>query len=183
MDGKLADGGVQRAEEGFPADGGAGAAAVRRQSIPPCIPKSNWRAAPSGITWSATASRFRNFGEGFELAGVDEGKDLEPTGARFLTNIPMPDPLYRNTSRKYPGFNMNMPDQFRATQFIKEMEDGMDAAAVRLHPPAQRPHDDGAAGRRLSVSRELRGGQRLRAGPHRGVSLRQRRNGARRQSS
>ena len=66
---------------------------------------------------------FRNFGEGFELAGVNEGKDLEPTGARFLTNVPMPDPLYRNTSRNYPGFNTNIPDQFRATQFIKEIEE------------------------------------------------------------
>jgi len=66
---------------------------------------------------------FRNFGEGFELAGVDEGKDLEPTGARFYTNVPMPDPLYRNTSREYPGFNMNVPDQFRAAQFIKEIDE------------------------------------------------------------
>ena len=66
---------------------------------------------------------FRNFGEGFELAGVDEGQGLKPTGARFLTNVPMPDPLYRNTSRQYPGFNMNVPDQFRATQFIKEIEE------------------------------------------------------------
>jgi YVTN family beta-propeller protein len=65
---------------------------------------------------------FYNFGEGFELAGIDEGKDLEPTGGRFLTNIPMPDPLYRNTSREYPGFNMNIPDQYRASQFIKEMD-------------------------------------------------------------
>ena len=67
--------------------------------------------------------RFRNFGEGFELAGVNEGKDLEPTGARFLTNVPMPDPLYRNTSRQYPGFNMNVPDQFRANQFIAEIRE------------------------------------------------------------
>jgi YVTN family beta-propeller protein len=66
---------------------------------------------------------FRNFGEGFELAGVDEGEGLKPTGARFLTNVPMPDPLYRNTSRQYPGFNMNVPDQFRATQFIREIEE------------------------------------------------------------
>ena len=64
---------------------------------------------------------FRNFGEGFELAGNDEGEGLKPTGARFLTNVPMPDPLYRNTSRQYPGFNMNVPDQFRATQFIREV--------------------------------------------------------------
>jgi len=66
---------------------------------------------------------FLNFGEGFELAGVDEEKDLEPTGARFLTNIPMPEPLYSHTSREYPGFNMNIPDQYRATQFIHEIDE------------------------------------------------------------
>lgn len=66
--------------------------------------------------------RFRNFGEGFELAGADEGEGLKPTGARFLTNVPMPDPLYRNTSRTYPNYNTNIPDQFRATQFITEMK-------------------------------------------------------------
>jgi YVTN family beta-propeller protein len=65
---------------------------------------------------------FRNFGEGFELAGNEEGPGEKPTGARFLTNVPMPDPLYRNTSREYPGFNMNIPEQFRAGQFIKEMD-------------------------------------------------------------
>ncbi len=58
---------------------------------------------------------FRNFGEGFELAGRD--------GARFRTNVPMPDPLYRNTSRQYPGFTMNISDQVRASQFIQEMEE------------------------------------------------------------
>ena len=50
--------------------------------------------------------RFRNYGEGFELAGGDEGQGYEPTGARFVINVPMPDPLYRNTSREYPMFNM-----------------------------------------------------------------------------
>lgn len=65
---------------------------------------------------------FRNFGEGFELSGIDEGPGLAPTGARFLTNIPMPDPLFRNTSREYPGYNTNIPDQFRASAFISEME-------------------------------------------------------------
>ena len=64
---------------------------------------------------------FRNFGEGFELAGSDEGRGLKPTGARFLTNVPMPEPLYRNTSRQYPGYNMNIRDQYRATQFIREV--------------------------------------------------------------
>lgn len=66
---------------------------------------------------------FRNFGEGFELAGVDESPGLKPTGARFLTNVPMPDPLYRNTSRNYAQYNMNIPDQYRAAQFIAEIEE------------------------------------------------------------
>jgi YVTN family beta-propeller protein len=66
---------------------------------------------------------FRNYGEGLELAGVDEGTGLKPTGARYLTNVPMADPLYRNTSREYPQYNMNIPDQYRADQFIKEMEE------------------------------------------------------------
>jgi YVTN family beta-propeller protein len=78
---------------------------------------------------------FRNFGEGFELAGVSEDKGLEPTGARFLTNVPMPDPLYRNTSRTYPGFNTNITDQFRATQFIKEVEETGLPQFVFVHLP------------------------------------------------
>ncbi|MEO7650933.1 MAG: hypothetical protein ABIZ80_10740, partial [Bryobacteraceae bacterium] len=55
------------------------------------------------------------------LAGADEGEGLKPTGARFLTNVPMPDALYRNTSRRYPGYNTNIPDQFRADRFIAEI--------------------------------------------------------------
>ena len=66
---------------------------------------------------------FRNFGEGFELAGVEEGPGQKPTGARYLTNVPMPAALYRNTSRQYPQYNMNIPDQYRAAQFIGEIED------------------------------------------------------------
>ncbi len=65
---------------------------------------------------------FRNYGEGFELAGVAEDPGEMPTGARFLTNVPMPDPLYRNTVREYAQYNMNIPDQYRAAQFIADVE-------------------------------------------------------------
>ena len=75
---------------------------------------------------------FLNFGEGFELAGLNEGEGLEPTGGRFFSNIPMPDPLYRNTSRRYPGFNTNIPDQFRATQFIAEISERFGAGKAPL---------------------------------------------------
>ena len=33
----------------------------------------------------------------------------------------MPDPLFRDASREYPGFDMNIPDQYRASQFIHEI--------------------------------------------------------------
>ena len=78
-----------------------------------------------GTIWHHLARHgisFRNYGEGFELAGVDEGQGYKPTGGRFVTNVPMPEPLYANTSRDYPVFNMNIPDQFRATQFIHEIQ-------------------------------------------------------------
>jgi YVTN family beta-propeller protein len=66
---------------------------------------------------------FRNFGEGFELAGVDEGRGLKPFGVRYLTNIPALTALLKNSSLSYPGFNMNIPDQFRADQFIHEIQE------------------------------------------------------------
>jgi len=88
-----------------------------------------------GTLWDHLARHgvsFYNFGEGFELAGVDEGRELEPTGARFLTNVPMPAALFDHTSRQYPGFNMNIPDQFRATQFIREIDEKYLKANVDL---------------------------------------------------
>ncbi len=78
---------------------------------------------------------FRNFGEGFELAGVEEEAGQKPTGARYLTNVPMPDPLYRNTSRNYPGFNMNIPDQYRASQLIAELKGMALPQFVFIHLP------------------------------------------------
>ena len=80
----------------------------------------------SGTIWRHMADHrvsFYNFGEGFELAGVSQGRGLEPTGARLYTNMPMPDALYRNTSRDYPGFNIHIPDQYRVEQFIHEIDE------------------------------------------------------------
>ncbi|MBK7597950.1 MAG: hypothetical protein IPJ07_05255 [Acidobacteria bacterium] len=63
---------------------------------------------------------FRNYGEGFELGGIEEEADYEPTGARFPVNYPMPQPLYQNTARDFPTFNMNISDQYRLQQFEKD---------------------------------------------------------------
>lgn len=79
-----------------------------------------------GTLWDHLARHgvsFLNFGEGFELAGVAQGRGLEPTGGRFFTNMPMPEALYSRTSREYPGFNIHISDQFRVSQFIHEIDE------------------------------------------------------------
>jgi hypothetical protein len=53
----------------------------------------------------------------------------------------MPALLYKNTSREYPGFNTNIPDQYRADQFIREVREkyekgGGSVSAIHLHSPA-----------------------------------------------
>ena len=65
---------------------------------------------------------FRNYGEGVEMAGDDEGAGLEPTGVREAVNIPMPQTLFENTSRSYPTFNTNISDQYRFQQFEREFQ-------------------------------------------------------------
>jgi hypothetical protein len=80
----------------------------------------------AGTIWHHLARHgisFLNFGEGFELAGVAEGGGMEPAGARFATNMPMPEPLYRNTVRDYPGFNLEISDLTRAARFIREIDE------------------------------------------------------------
>jgi len=60
---------------------------------------------------------FRNFGEGIELPGTVEAS--QPT---YVTNMPIEESLYRNTSRDYPGFSLDVSDQTRADKFIAEMD-------------------------------------------------------------
>lgn len=66
---------------------------------------------------------FRNYGEGFEFAGVDEGEGNGKSGAREVVNIPMPRALYDHTCREFPIFNMKIPDQFRADWFIRDFNE------------------------------------------------------------
>jgi YVTN family beta-propeller protein len=104
------------------------------------FPQSNSSVHPEEIQQAGTlwhhlerySISFRNFGEGFELAGVEEAEGEKPTGARYLTNVPMPDALYRNTSRSYPGFNMNIPDQYRASQLIAELKARFEGSGADL---------------------------------------------------
>jgi YVTN family beta-propeller protein len=79
----------------------------------------------AGSMWEHLARHdvsFRNYGEGFEFAGVDEGEGNGETGAREVVNIPMPKALWDNTCREFPIFNMNIPDQYRADWFARDFD-------------------------------------------------------------
>ncbi len=80
----------------------------------------------AGSLWENLARHnitFRNYGEGLETANDDEEADLEPTGVREVVNMPMPEPLFENTSHTYPTFNTNISDQYRFQQFKKEWDE------------------------------------------------------------
>ena len=89
----------------------------------------------AGSMWDHLARhgvRFRNYGEGFEFPGVDEDPDESPTGAREVVNTPMPKVLFDNTCFDFPIFNMNIPDQYRAYWFRKDVEKRFGAGKKRL---------------------------------------------------
>jgi hypothetical protein len=77
----------------------------------------------AGSLWEHLARHrisFRNYGEGMEMAGDNEGIGLMPTGVREAVNMPMPQVLFENTSRSYATFNTNISDQYRFGQFERE---------------------------------------------------------------
>lgn len=77
----------------------------------------------AGSMWEHLARhgiRFRNYGEGFEFAGVGEDEKEGQTGAREVINMPMSKVLYDNTCRTFPIFNMNIPDVYRADWFAND---------------------------------------------------------------
>jgi YVTN family beta-propeller protein len=79
----------------------------------------------AGSMWEHLARNripFRNYGEGFEFPGVVTDADEHPTGAREVVNIPMQKVLFDNTDFGYPIFNMNIPDQYRAHWFMRDVD-------------------------------------------------------------
>lgn len=79
--------------------------------------------AEAGGIWEAFERKkklFYNFGEANETAHVREEWYDTATGAGHGVMVPMQKALFNKTSRAYPGYNTNIPDQYRANQFEKE---------------------------------------------------------------
>lgn len=101
-----------------------------------------------GSLWEHIAGAglsFRNYGEGLEIEGSDESDGTEPEGQRLLLNAPVPMPVFESTDRKYPTFNLGIPDQFRYQEFAKDMErtwaKGQMAALIVIRLPNDHTSD------------------------------------------
>jgi len=66
---------------------------------------------------------FFNFGFGVMFEPHFTLQHFKFTGYKQLINYPLPGPLFDKTSRKYPTYNMMIPDQFRADMFIEEFSE------------------------------------------------------------
>jgi YVTN family beta-propeller protein len=109
-----------------------------------------------GSIWEHIAGAslpLRNYGEGLEVEAADErqGRGTDPEGERFYLNAPVPEPVFVSTDRKYPGFNLGIPDQFRYDEFASDFarlikSDGYRAALTVIRLPNDHgntnPHPD-----------------------------------------
>lgn len=83
---------------------------------------------------------FFNFGFSIMFEPGSYQPEYKYTGIRHLANFPMPAPLFANTSRQYPTYNMAIPDQFRIDQFIREYKERWaQPATVNEQPVTSNP--------------------------------------------
>ena len=135
----------------------------------------------AGTLWdhlAANAISFLNFGEGFELAGAQEGAGpgthrRAPAGQHSHARSPLPSIL----APEYPGFNLAISDQQRASRFHRRDRDALPearrrAAGVPVRSLAWRLPGDGPYRGWLPLPGIPRGRQRLCAGPHRRIPFR-----------
>ncbi len=86
-----------------------------------------------GSLWehvAASGKGILNYGEGLEVEGNNEMDGAAPEGQRLLLNSPLPRPVFESTDRRYPTFNLGIPDQFRATEFERDFNKRLLAGTV-----------------------------------------------------
>jgi YVTN family beta-propeller protein len=78
-----------------------------------------------GSLWEHVAGAglpLMNYGEGLEVEGNDERPGTEPEGQRLYLNAPVPQPVFVSTDRRFPTFNLGIPDQYRYAEFLRDFE-------------------------------------------------------------
>lgn len=106
-----------------------------------------------GTLWEhivAGGKRVLNYGESLEIEGAAELDGSEPEGHRLFLNSPLPKPVFESSDRKYPTFNLGIPDQYRVEEFERDFKKKLAAGKVpeliviRLpndHTADKRPED------------------------------------------
>lgn len=66
---------------------------------------------------------FFNFGFSIMFEPAIYDQSFKHQGIHHYVNFPLPKPIWDRTSKKYPTYNMAIPDQFRIDQFKKEFNE------------------------------------------------------------
>ena len=82
-----------------------------------------------------------NYGEGLELEGNDELPGAKPEGQRLFLNSPLPKPVFESSDRRYPTFNLGIPDQFRVSEFERDFKRKLAAGKVPALIVIRLPND------------------------------------------
>ena len=97
-----------------------------------------------GSLWehiAASGKGLFNYGEGLELEGNGELPGSEPEGNRLFLNSPMPQPVFEASDRRYPTFNLGIPDQFRVKEFERDFSLKLAAGKVPALIVIRLPND------------------------------------------
>ena len=97
-----------------------------------------------GSLWehvAASGKGLLNYGEGLEIEGDDEIEGAEPEGQRLFLNAPMLEPVFENTDRKFPTFNLGIPDQVRVEEFERDFSQRLAAGTVPALIVIRLPND------------------------------------------
>lgn len=88
-----------------------------------------------------------NYGESLEIEGDDEMDGSAPEGQRLFLNAPVPGPVFEFTDRRYPTFNLGIPDQIRVDEFERDFRRRLAAGRVPALIVIRLPNDHTADAR------------------------------------
>lgn len=97
-----------------------------------------------GSLWehiAASGKGVLNYGEGLEIEGNAELPGSQPEGQRLFLNAPLPMPVFESTDRRYPTFNLGIPDQFRFEEFARDFKLKLAAGKVPALIVIRLPND------------------------------------------
>ena len=92
---------------------------------------------------------FHNYGFTTEQEGNFNDSTMKIGGEMYGVNYPLPNAMYKNTEWQFPTYNMAIPDQFRASIFIKDFQKKFMGEGKTMPQviPLMLPNDHGAGER------------------------------------